>query len=240
MPSRRYKAVNRTMGKAHHRYEMISDGDRICVGLSGGKDSLTLLWFLHERLPRIPIDYTIVACHIDPGFENGFAGPLKQFCDISGWPIRIEYTDCGVVAHSSKNLENPCFLCARRRRQRLFEVAAELNCNKLALGHTKDDIIESLFLNMFYAGEISVMMPCLPMFGGEITIIRPLAFTDEHDIKRFAAEKGFPDFINPCPSAGSSKRREIKAMLETLYSANSKIKGNIFRALGNVKRDYLL
>ncbi|MDY6905781.1 MAG: ATP-binding protein [Thermodesulfobacteriota bacterium] len=240
MPSRRYKDINRTLGKAHHRYEMLSDGDRVCVGLSGGKDSLTLLWFLHERLQRIPIHYTIVACHIDPGFENGFARELEQFCDHNNWAVRIEYTDCGVVAHSTENRENPCFLCARRRRQRLFEVASELGCNKLALGHNKDDIIESLFLNMFYAGEISVMMPCLPMFGGEITIIRPLAFTDEHDIKRFANEKGFPKFVNPCPSAGVSKRREIKDMLEALYRQNRKIKGNIFRALGNVKRDYLL
>ncbi|MDY6822795.1 MAG: ATP-binding protein [Thermodesulfobacteriota bacterium] len=240
MPSRNYKTINRTLGKAHHRYGMLADGDRLCVGLSGGKDSLTLMWFLHERLPRIPIDYTIVACHVDPGFENGCAEKLEQFCEHRGWSIRVEHTDHGVVAHSPENLENPCFLCARRRRQRLFEVAAELNCNKLALGHTKDDIIESLFLNMFYAGEISVMMPYLPMFGGEITIIRPLAFTDENDIKRFAAEKGFPEFINPCPSADRSKRWEIKNMLETLYKSNRKIKGNIFRALGNVKRDYLL
>ena len=170
-----YKRINRSLGKAIHHYHMIEDRDRICVGLSGGKDSLTLLWFLSQRLERIPVTYDLLPCYIDPGFENSYARELADFCRDRKWPLRIEYTDYGVIAHSDANRENPCFLCARLRRKRLFEIAAEIGCNKLALGHTKDDIIESLFLNMFYAGEISAMQPCLSMFNGEITIIRPLA-----------------------------------------------------------------
>jgi tRNA 2-thiocytidine biosynthesis protein TtcA len=219
---------------------MIMDGDRICVGISGGKDSLTLFWFLYERLSRIPISYTLFPCYIDPGFEDSFADPLRAFFDQNGWTLRVEQTDCGVVAHSDANRENPCFLCSRMRRKRLFEVAAELGCNKLALGHHKDDIIESLFISMCYAGEISLMKPFLPMFHGAVTLIRPLAFADEQDIKRFAARMAFPEFKNPCPSAATSKRSEIKALLEGLYRGNRKVKGNLFRSLDNVKTDYLL
>jgi tRNA 2-thiocytidine biosynthesis protein TtcA len=126
------------------------------------------------------------------------------------------------------------------RRKRLFELATEHSCNKLALGHNKDDIIETLFMNICYAGEISTMVPVQPFFDGEITVIRPLAFADEQDIRRFAKEEGFPDFINPCPSATVSKRREIKTLLNQLYRQNRKIKGNIFRAMSHVKPDYLL
>lgn len=228
------------MGKALHKYDMISDGDRIVVGLSGGKDSLTLMWTLIERLARIPICYTLFAVYIDPGFDNGFSEELHNFCAQQGFDLRVEHTDYGILAHSSENRENPCFLCSRRRRQRLFEIADELNCTKLALGHHKDDIIETLFLNLCYAGEISTMHPCQPFFKGKFTVIRPLAFADENLIRQFAHEREFPEFINPCPTARTSKRQEIKIFLQQLYRGNRKIKGNIFRAMQNVNPDYLL
>jgi len=126
------------------------------------------------------------------------------------------------------------------RRKRLFELADELNCNKLALGHNKDDIIETLFINMCYSGEISTMVPAQSMFQGKFTIIRPLAYTDEDTIRRFASESKFPEFINPCPTSQTSKRKEIKTMLHQLYYSNRKIKGNIFRALSHYKPEYLL
>ncbi len=121
-----------------------------------------------------------------------------------------------------------------------FEIADELGCNKLALGHNKDDIIETLFLNMCYAGEISTMVPSQSFFQGKVTVIRPLAFADENIISCFAGEKKFPAFVNPCPSAKVSKREEIKNLLGQLYSSNKKIKGNIFRAMSHVNTDYLL
>jgi tRNA 2-thiocytidine biosynthesis protein TtcA len=219
---------------------MISDGDRILVGLSGGKDSFTLMWLLNERLERIPINYELFAVYIDPGFEEGFSEPLAEYWNRTGFELIIEDTDFGILAHSSQNRENPCFLCSRLRRKRLFEIADELGCNKLALGHNKDDIIETLFMNICYAGEISTMMPSQSFFQERFTLIRPLAFVDEDVIRRFAKEKGCPDFINPCPSAKVSKRQEIKRLLEQLYRSNRKVKGNIFRAMSHVKTDYLL
>ena len=235
-----YKVVNRYMGKALHQYDMISDGDRILVALSGGKDSLTLMWMLYDRLKRIPIKYELFPVHIDPGFDDNVYGPLEAHCREHDIPLRVEITDYGVKAHSSKNRENPCFLCSWQRRKRLFEIADELKCNKLAFGHNKDDLIETLFINMCYSGEISTMMPSQVFFKGLFTLIRPLSYVDEKFTRKFSAEQGFPELVNSCPSASGSKRKEIKTLLETLYKSNKKIKGNIFRAMKRVNPDYLL
>jgi tRNA 2-thiocytidine biosynthesis protein TtcA len=234
-----YKVIRRNIGKALHQYNMISDGDRILVGLSGGKDSFALLWMLKERLERIPIHYTLYSVHIDLGFDRRFSKSLSEYCNRIGFELRVDYTDYGILAHSSENRENPCFLCSRLRRKRLFEIADELGCKKVALGHNKDDIIETLFMNICYAGEISSMMPSQPFFQGKFTLIRPLAFVDEDAIRRFADEKDCPKFLNPCPSANISKRQEIKKMLKQLYRSNKKVKGNIFRAMHHIKMDYM-
>lgn len=235
-----YRSINRAVGKALHRYDLISDGDRIIVGLSGGKDSLTLMHVLSERQSRVPVSYELIAVHIDPGFEGGFSEPLEVYCEKQGFGLRVEYTDYGLIGHSPQNTENPCFLCSRLRRKRIFEIADELGCNKIALGHNKDDIIETLFMNIFYAGEISTMVPSQSFFEDRFTVIRPLAFADETLIKLFASDQKFPEFINPCPSASNSKRQEIKSLLNDLYRSNNKIKGNIFRAMSHVRMDYLL
>jgi tRNA 2-thiocytidine biosynthesis protein TtcA len=235
-----YRSLNRVVGKALHRYDLISDGDRIVVGVSGGKDSLTLMHVLSERQTRVPVRYELFAVHIDPGFEGGFSEPLEVHCEKQGYSLRVEHTDYGLIGHGPENRENPCFLCSRLRRKRLFEIADELDCNKIALGHNKDDIIETLFMNIFYAGEISTMVPSQSFFEDRFTVIRPLAFADETLIKSFAKDQKFPEFINPCPSASNSKRQEIKALLNDLYRSNNKIKGNIFRAMSHVRMDYLL
>jgi len=223
-----------------HKYDMISDGENIAVGLSGGRDSLVLMWFLTERLRRIPINYQLFAVYIDPGFEGGFTKELEAYCREQGYKLRIDYSDCGIVGHSEENRENPCFLCSRLRRKRLFEIADELGCDKIALGHQKDDIIETLFMNMCYAGEISTMKPMQTFFNGKMMIIRPLSFVDKDSIEKFAEKKQLPVFHNPCPTSGISKRHEIQTLLKELYKTNRKIKGNIFRSMNHVRTDYLL
>lgn len=235
-----YKSLNRAVGKALHDYDMIRDADRILVGLSGGPDSLTLLWMLAERRARIRVAYDLSAAYIDPGFGGGSAEAMRPFCDRLGVHLRAEVTDFGVVSHGPLNRENPCFLCARLRRKRLFEIAAELGCRTLALGHNRDDVIETLFLNICYAGEISTMRPAQDLFKGRFRLIRPLAYADEALIRRFAREQALPVSPNPCPSAGRSRRAEIKDLLQQLYRSNRKIKGNIFRAMRHVKTEYLL
>ena len=235
-----YKSLNSLVGKAIHRYDMIRDGDRIAVGLSGGKDSLTLLWALAERRKRIRVHYDLFPIYVDPGFPGGFGNDLAMLCRQMDLALIIDHTDHGIVAHSPVNRENPCFLCARLRRKRLFEIADDNGCRILALGHNKDDVIETFFLNICYAGEISTMVPKQEFFGGRFTVIRPLAMVEEKHIRRFAVDQRFPSFANPCPSAGSTKRSEIKTMLEGLYRTNRKIKGNIYRAMSHVKPEYLL
>jgi tRNA 2-thiocytidine biosynthesis protein TtcA len=219
---------------------MIDNGDRILVGLSGGKDSLTLLSALEERLKRIPVSYEIFPVYIDPGYKPGYAEQLAEYCASRGHTLRYEVTDHGPRAHEPGNQVNPCFLCSRNRRKRLFEIAEELGCSKIALGHTKDDIIETLFINMFYSGQISTMTPCQSMFEGRYTVIRPLFLIDESDVQAFARQQGFPVFVNACPSSSTSKRREIKDLLDHVYRSNPNIKGNIFRSMSRVREDYLL
>ena len=218
----------------------MDDGDRILVGVSGGKDSMALLWSLAERQRRSPVRYELFPVYVDPGFEGGFAEALRAQCRDMGLDLQVAYTDFGLIAHSDENRENPCFLCARLRRKRLFEIAHELDCRKVALGHNKDDIIETFFMNICFAGEVSTMIPAQSFFNGLITVIRPLAFVEEDLIRRFVRQQGLAVFHNPCPSANRTKRQEIKELLRQLYRSNPKVKGNVFRAMHHVKLDYLL
>ncbi len=184
--------------------------------------------------------FELVPVHIDPGFEPSFAHGLGAFVEDHWAPLHVEKTDYGIRAHSEENRHNPCFLCARLRRKRLFELAKAYGCRKVALGHNKDDLIETLFINIFYAGKIGTMKPRQPFFNGLLEIIRPLSYVEKKDITAFSRMHRLRTFENPCPSAGSTKRSQIREMLETLYNQNTHIKGNIFRAMGNIAPDYLL
>ena len=234
------KEIRSLAGKAIHRYGMIQDGDRILVGVSGGKDSLTLLTLLSERAKRVPIHYELLAVHVDLGFQSGGADMLKEFFEAKKLPYYIETTQIAALATGPDNRENPCFLCSWERRKRIFTLAKRFGYNKVAFGHHMDDIIESILLNIFYSAEISTMLPIQPMFKGKITIIRPLALLEERKIERFAKERGLPYFPCGCPASGRSKRKEVKKLIGGLEKENRRIKGNIFRALSNVKTDYLL
>ncbi len=235
-----HKEMKRLMGKAIHKYSMTEEGDKILVSVSGGKDSMSLLWLMRERLARLPIKYEILAVHVDPGFGGDSASRMRAYFEEHGFNYRIITGDFGPRAHSEENRENPCFFCARRRRKYVFELAGEVGFNKIALGHHKDDIIETLFINIFYGGSISTMLPVQDFFSGKIRVIRPLFMIDEHTIRRYAREMDLPTIETCCPTSGKSKREEIKNMLNTLYKTNRKIKGNIFHALQNVKTEYLL
>lgn len=230
----------RPVGRAIRRYGLIQEGDRIAVAVSGGKDSLTLLWLLHERLKWVPVRYELTALHLDPGFPGSRPEEVRGFCREWGIPFYFEATDFGPRAHSPENRENPCFFCSRLRRRRLFERTRDLGCNKLAFGHNQDDIIETLFLNILYSGEIGTMVPRQPLFQGALTLIRPLALLAETEIRSWVRRQGWPEIVNPCPSAGRTSREQVKQMLTRLYSANRKIRGNIFRSLSRVRTEYLL
>ena len=233
------KQIRRMAGKAVTRWNMVEAGDRILVAVSGGKDSLTTLWFLRERLRRIPIDYTVTAVHVDPGFGADSAGRMAAFFEENGIDHHVIRSDCGPRAHGPENLENPCFLCSRLRRKAIFETAGELQYNKVAFGHHKDDVIETLFINLFYGASLSTMKPVQTFFQGKLTAIRPLYLVDEKHILKYSDEMEWPVIELGCPTSGSSKRAEIREMLAALYRRNKKVRGNIFHALQNVRTDYL-
>ncbi len=234
------KKIFKKLGRAIRHYELIDGGERIAVAVSGGKDSLSLLWLLRERLRWIPKPYELIAVHLDMGFPGSRPAAVEAFCRSLGIPFHFEETDYGVRAHGPENRENPCFLCARLRRRHLFEMAHSLKCAKLAFGHNQDDIIETFFLNIFFGGQIGTMVPRQVLFKGALTLIRPLTLLGEGEIKELVKRRAWPEIINPCPSAGRSSREQLKRMLTEAYALNPKIKGNIFNALSNVRTDYLL
>jgi tRNA 2-thiocytidine biosynthesis protein TtcA len=243
------------MSKLHHhlrkrfeqtilKYGMLAEGDRVLVGVSGGADSLTLLKLLTGQLIFIPKPSNIIAVYVDMGFDDEGQNQgelLKCYFKSQGYQYRIEKTNIGPLAHSEFNRKaSPCFLCSRLRRRKLFELARDFRCTKLALAHNKDDVIETFLLNVFFAREISTMIPNQPFFKGEFNLIRPLAYIEESLLKRFAKEADLPVMINPCPTAQNSKRKYIKDLLNKLDGENRGLKENVFKALKNVKPDYLL
>ena len=234
------KEIKRLTGKAIHTMDMIRDRDHVMVAVSGGKDSLSLLWLLKERIKRVPIDYRLTAVHVDPGFGANSADQMTSFFSAHDFEFRVIESDIGPKAHGEQNRENPCFLCSRLRRKLLFQTAEEMGCNRMAFGHHKDDLIETFFLNVFYGASISTMVPVQDFFGGKLTVIRPFYLVDEALIRRYAQLMDWPEISLDCPTAGSSKRGEIKNMLKHFYKSNRKIKGNIFHALQNVNAEYLL
>jgi tRNA 2-thiocytidine biosynthesis protein TtcA len=233
------REVRKLVGKAISCYALIQDGDRIAVGVSGGKDSLLLLWLLRERLQRIPIHYKLTAVHVDPGFDAASTDSLQAFLSKESFDYRIIATDYGLRAHSPENRQNPCFLCARLRRADLFREARDLNCEKIALGHNQDDLIETFFINICYGAHTATMVPKQPFFGGEITVIRPLALVAAGKVERLCRRLGLPVIANACPSANRNKRQEIRNLLDPLLTKNPKVRGNIYHAMSHVNHEYL-
>ena len=227
------------MGRAVQRYGLINADDRILVSLSGGVDSTSLLWLLHDRLGRIPITYKLFAAHVDLGFKGEDYSSVQAWVESLGIPHQVIPSKFGPKAHSSENLENPCFLCSRLRRTALFVEAGRLGCNKIAFGHNLDDLIETFFINIFYGSQVATMLPRQSFFGGEIIAIRPLALLDSATVRRFHRSRSFPATVNPCPSKNTGKRQEIREVLQGLYRKNRKIRGNILHAMHNVNLEYL-
>lgn len=230
------------VGKAIGDFNMIEDGDTVMVCLSGGKDSYTLLDILLTLRKRAPIDFKIVAMNLDqkqPGFP---ADVLPNYLKKIGVDFHIETQDTySIVKEKIPEGKTTCSLCSRLRRGIIYKVAGELGANKIALGHHRDDMVETLFLNMFFAGKLKAMPPKLVTDKGDHIVIRPLAYCAEKDIARYARGMAFP--IIPCNLCGSQEnlqRQNIKEMLtnwERQYPGRSQ---TIFSAMQNVKPSHLL
>ena len=201
-----------TMRKAVERYKLIENGDKIAVGLSGGKDSLVLLKALKMFQLFGVYDYQIVAVTIDIYSGKEDYSYLQQFCDELGVELVVEKTDINQIVFEERKEKNPCSLCSKMRRGALNSVANRLKCNKIALGHHLQDVIETFFLSLFYEGRLSTMKPKSYMSNSQITLIRPLFLTHENSIS--AVSKGFPVKKSICPADKNSKRQDVEKMIE--------------------------
>jgi tRNA(Ile)-lysidine synthetase-like protein len=229
--------ISSKIGKAIGDYNLIEDGDRILVAASGGKDSLTLLKLLRERQRWAPAKFEIVAAHIETDLKCGYSVDkdflIKIFKDLG-----VKYRFKKIKLLDKKDDIN-CFWCSWNRRKTLFKTAYNLGCNKVALGHHKDDIIETTLLNLFFQGEISTMNPRQELFDGKIVIIRPLCYVEEKTIKKFAKENGFFKNIEKSTKLQDSNRRYVKELIKDIKKRCPNVKTNIFRSITRVKSGYI-
>jgi tRNA 2-thiocytidine biosynthesis protein TtcA len=232
----------RLAGQAVADYGMIRDGDRVMVCLSGGKDSYGLLDILLSLRNRAPVRFELIAVNLDqnqPGFP---AHILPDYLASLGVPFRIEARDTySVVKRLIPDGQTMCSLCSRLRRGHLYRIATELNATKIALGHHRDDILETLLLNLLFGGKLKAMPPKLRAKGGAHIVIRPLAYVPEADLSRYAALRRFP--LIPCDLCGSQehlKRREVKQMLREWEQRYPGSGDSLFSALSNVLPAHLL
>ncbi len=239
---RLYKRLLDQVGRASRDYGLIEPGDRILCGLSGGKDSYVMIWLLREIQRRVPFEIELVACNLDQGHPGFPQHVIRDWCQEQGFEHHMLHRDTySVVLEKIPEGKTYCSLCSRLRRGILYDAAVDLKCNKIALGHHKDDAIETLMLNLLYSGQIKAMPPRLTSDDGRNVVIRPLLTCDEDEVAQFAREMAFP--VVPCDLCGSQdnlQRQQIKRMLAEWNARNPKVKGNLFAALGNVRPSHLL
>ncbi len=217
--------------RAVDHYHMIEEGDRIAVGVSGGKDSLALLVALANLRRFYPKHYDVVAITLEMGYEEMDFSAVQALCDSLG----VEYirvpTQIKQIVFDIRREENPCSLCAKLRRGALHDAALAAGCKKVALGHHFDDVVETYMLSLMYEGRISCFKPVTWLDRRGITLIRPLLYTPEHYIRSFARRENLPIVHNPCPADGNTKRQEVKDLLRTLEKENRGLRERIFGAI---------
>lgn len=225
------KRVLSYLRKAIEEFNMIQEGDRIAVGVSGGKDSLILLKALKLYQYFSPVSFHIEAITLTMGFDNFDVSPIESFCKDLGVPYTVKHTLIGKIIFENRKEKNPCSLCARMRRGALHDIALELGCKKVALGHSLDDAIETFFLSLFYEGRFNTFSPVTYLDRKGITLIRPLIYAPEPDIIGATKHHALPVIQSPCPAAGHTQRQEMKKMVRSLATTFPNIRTQFLTAL---------
>ena len=225
------KKILAQVRKAVQDYDMISEGDRIAIGVSGGKDSMTLLENMARLMCFYPKHFEIHAVTLDMGLENMDFTPISKLCAQLDIPFTLERTNIAKIIFDIRKEPNPCSMCANLRRGALHNAAISLGCNKVALAHNMDDVIETLLLSTFYEGRLHTFSPVTYLDRKNIYLIRPLIYSTEKEIKAFVKENNIEIVHNPCKANGNTKRQVIKDLIFEMSKQNKFIKSNIFGAI---------
>lgn len=219
------------MRKAIEEYKMIEENNKIAVCLSGGKDSITMLHAFKSLQRFYPKKFELIAISIDPGFEFFDIDFLKNICNNLDIPLFIEKSNAKQIVFDIRNEKNPCSLCANLRRGVINSIAIKKGCNKIALGHNQDDVLETFLLNLLYTGNIGTFAPVSYMDRSKITLIRPLVFTPEKEIRRFVRKNNIEVMKKVCPMDGTSKREDMKKLIINLSKDIPMLRANLFGAI---------
>jgi tRNA 2-thiocytidine biosynthesis protein TtcA len=229
------------VARASHDFRLIEPGDRILVAVSGGKDSHAMLYLLRQIQRRAPFEFSIFAVNVDQGHPGFPQRVLPDYFEREGYEYRVVQEDTySIVKEKVPEGKTFCSLCSRLRRGILYTLAVEMGATKIALGHHRDDVIETLMLNLLYSGQLKAMPARLRSDDGRNVVIRPLVYLSEVELAEFAEHKAFP--IIPCDLCGSQEnlqRKQIKSLLTDLNAKNPKVRSNVFAALGNVRPSHL-
>lgn len=214
-------------------YGLIDNGDKIAIGISGGKDSLALLYALEKLMRFYPKKFQIQAITVDLGFDGFDLEPIKNLCGQLGVPYRILPTDIGKIVFQERQESSPCSLCAKLRKGALNQAALDLGCNKVAYGHHKNDIVETMLLSLIYEGRFYSFSPKTYLDRTGLTLIRPLIYVDEADLIGFSNKYHLPLCKNPCPADGFTKREYVKKITKILEHDNPGVRQRMFHAIIN-------
>ena len=218
------------MRRASREFGLIEDGDVIAVGLSGGKDSTLLLYAMAVLARTLPCDFSLRAVSLDLGWGNDYS-EMAALCERLEVPFTSIPSEIGPLIFEERKEKNPCSLCARMRRGAINNWAHDNGCNKVALGHHMDDVIETLLMSLFYEGRIHTFAPRSYLTRSEVTVIRPLVYVSEADITRIGRQLALPLIVNRCPADGHTTRSDIKDLLTTLSTTNPRIKERIMSGI---------
>lgn len=219
-------------------YKMIEDGDKVAVGVSAGKDSLTLLCALATLRKFYPKRFELVAITVDMGFDGGTDfSPIKRLCDELDVEYKIVPTEIYKIVFEVRHEENPCSLCAKMRRGALHSAAKEIGCTSVALGHHFDDAVETFMLNLFFEGRVGCFSPVSYLSRTGIKLIRPLCYMPEKDVRYFAAKNELPVIKSACPANGNTEREEMKKLLDGLDREHKGLRHRVFTAMKNANVD---